>query len=207
MRALSIVGAAASVLVLVGCAAPVATPAPATDSDVEAAQQQILDATYDREGFDTERLTSASDLGEDHERGFGDCLEAEGVDISKGWGASIGPDGFALNGVDNAEVSAADQFIAYTCLARYPYDVTDSGWVYSASQREYLWDYYARWVVPCLRSHGQSLLVIPSKDEFLESSLVTWSPYDALDYTRAGGIAGFETLQEQCGPRLGMLEQ
>jgi hypothetical protein len=79
--------------------------------------------------------------------------------------------------------------------------------VYSEAQRNYLWDYYARWVTPCLRSHRFVLLSIPSKDEFLNEFLYPWSPYDALDYTTAGGLAGFEKLQQQCGPRLGILGQ
>ncbi len=58
------------------------------------------------------------------------------------------------------------RLVYYTCQVMYPVD-PDEYRVLSTAQLHYLYDYYQRWTIPCIRAHGYEVHGLPSRAAFL----------------------------------------
>ncbi|MDZ4046062.1 MAG: hypothetical protein U1E32_09830 [Rhodoglobus sp.] len=102
------------------------------------------------------------------------CVEEQnipGVTIS---GGGIATDGGAVA----QEVERA----IFLCNSAYPVDYSspsDLGY-FSRAQLEYLWTYFASYLVPCLRAHGWDPGELPAQGSFVNAPYITWSPYSEL---------------------------
>jgi hypothetical protein len=69
----------------------------------------------------------------------------------------------------------------YECASAQPSTSTEFG-LLSKSQRGYLYDYYAKWLVPCLEFNGYHVVSPPRRNQFVQDPLQSgwWSPYFAI---------------------------
>jgi hypothetical protein len=67
------------------------------------------------------------------------------------------------------------------CAAKNPPDPSKYG-LMGKEQRGNLYDYYVRWLVPCLESSGHQLSDAPTRKAFVGASLTPgrWNPYDSI---------------------------
>ena len=195
-----LVGVVATMLLLSGCATAIPMPE-GPDVDVS---QSVLDATWDATGLadSVERpVVAAAEPTEDWAGEITACLANDDITLT-----SISGDGVQFTGDLSGEMgSIALQLAWYTCFAQSPPPpITYEGAVVmSDDELGYLWDYYHRWVTPCLRSQGYEVELVPKRDEFVASGGLSWNPYWEISGVVTG--AEYTALVAQCGDPMGML--
>lgn len=180
--AVAAVVAAASMVLLFGCAGPrVAPPSGLSDQEVASYRNYVDVQSWANVGLPAiqKPRVKVVELGEDEwSEALGECYEQS---VSEG----------ALS-VDETDVAVAD----YVCRARYQLKPGDLRLLNSA-QLDYLYDYYQDTLVPCAGVHGVVL------DDLLDrATLVSvakygpypWNPLDAL------GEADLKTVAASCPP-------
>jgi hypothetical protein len=213
MKLVALGAAVASVALCAGCASTVAPPAGPTDEDALAFAQQMLDDTYEARSLYDERLTSAPLSGDSYDTWnaeISDCLLDAGYpDLFVGWGFR----GYELYSNSGTTTSYSADRAMYRCVAGDPLDARTVGMLYTASQREYVWDYYERWVLPCLNSRHILVENAPSRDYFMRETMYLWSPYDGVNYeTLTSRLSYFDrtdpysVLEDTCGARYGAIQ-
>ena len=87
----------------------------------------------------------------------------------------------------------------YVCMAMYPFDAASSG-LLSRAQLDYLYDYYRRWVVPCLVLSGHDPGSIPVRETFVANGMAGnfWSPLDTLWSDAGFNEDEYESLNARC---------
>lgn len=85
---------------------------------------------------------------------------------------------------------------SYVCEARYPQKLEDLG-LLSTAQRQYLYDYYSSWVVPCFVGNGYSLSMSPSRAEFVRDKFSLWSPFSSV--VEPVSSSEYSRLNSECG--------
>jgi hypothetical protein len=123
------------------------------------------------------------------------CMAEAGFDS---WGS--GPYGLDMSTVnpDGAQSTPEQQYSYYGCVARFPNidPLTDE-------QLDFVYDYYQRWLVPCLETEGQQLRDVPTRAQFHEYRAVNgwlWGPYSAMVEYPQG--AELDALLVKCKPTL-----
>ena len=206
MRRPRIVASAALVLLAVcGCSATIPAPVGPTDDELnDVVRLELdrqwgftgLDGVVERPVFEVERIgaTGASS------QGLWDCMSAAGFES---WGFSS-DSGLQLSGADSTVVAptAEQQLAYYECNARFPLIDT-----LTPSQLDFVYDYYQRWLIPCIESAGYPVLDAPSRAEFTTAEAEygwRWEPYSALD--EFPGENEYEALRAECKPTIPGIE-
>lgn len=199
-----------------GCASEaLPTPEPMTPAESVVWTQAFIDGTWASTGLpDDERPqrgagTAHTDPGE-WNGALDDCLTENLPDGENGYGASWGPQGFALttsSGSDETDPTKAR--VAYYCVLSNPPAPTAMPGVVSHSQQDYLWQYWNRWTMPCLVAHGYEVTDLPSRADAFADGSMSWSPFFSvvigtqnIDYQ-----AVIDRFTRQCGPQFGSLQQ
>jgi hypothetical protein len=92
----------------------------------------------------------------------------------------------------------------YTCQSQYPFEPSAFG-ILSGPQLDLLYDYYSRFLVPCLAFRGYIDGETPSREVFVATGAVSmWSPYWRVQEPDA---TAYERLQRQCPPRPAWLRE
>jgi hypothetical protein len=86
------------------------------------------------------------------------------------------------------------------CAAKNPPDPSKYS-LMGKEQRSYLYDYYVRWLLPCLESSGYRLADAPSRKTFIGDWLKPgwWSPYDSIGNPPSDAMLA--RVQDKCPPR------
>lgn len=166
--------AAASVLLVAGCASP--APAPITEEQELAFRAQLEDDAWRNSGLpDSDRpdIPRAEPVSlEVYFEEFSGCLTQR----TQGEGAPLAN---------------------YICQRSYQLSTNDYGY-FSAQQRDGLYDYFQQTVVPCLVTHGYDVGYPPPRDtESSEPGYLQWSPYWTLTGTAVAGPGDPETTCPQ----------
>jgi hypothetical protein len=105
------------------------------------------------------------------------CMKAAG------FADYVADSGGGMRFVGTLPQSATDRKLAmYVCQTEYPYDPVDYQ-VLSAQQRDYLYSYFVRWLVPCLELRGYNVLTPPTRADFVSSAPSGgWNPYVGLRF-------------------------
>lgn len=140
-----------AVLALSGCASEL--PKAATAADREAFVSRQLDAEWKNVGIEDSQRPDVKRVR------F--ITNAEFTDVMAQCTTTLGP-GYSF--VLSDEQTAA-RLVYYACQAQYPVDPSEY-LVLSTAQIDYLYDYYRRWTIPCIHSHGYDVGVMPSRTEF-----------------------------------------
>jgi hypothetical protein len=198
-----VAAAVACALLLGGCTASRPLP-PGPDAEelrryAEALSQQYWDGTglgdtVARPEVAVVRFVRADDWS----RVIASCMTAAGYEGYQAAGRgleSVAP----LSGDSPAETVAM-----YTCLSQYPYDPAASGLV-GARQLDLVYDYYARFLVPCLAVRGYDVGEVPTRKAFVENGGIgAWTPYWGV---RETDQAAFRRLELECPPRPAWLRE
>jgi len=89
------------------------------------------------------------------------------------------------------------QLIWYQCFIQYPSNPGFGNVLLTEPQQDYLYDYYQRWVVPCIMLNGYALAQAPTREEF-HNDWAGWNPYYSIEQGM-GTEQEFETLVTRCG--------
>ena len=125
----------------------------------------------------------------DRRREIVECMRRAGV---ARWGYDESEGLF----IEGGRPSASDQLAFYWCFAAYP--TVD---LVSDEQRDFIYDYYQRWLIPCLESRGYDVMNAPSREAFVgaDRRLPDWSPYRALERFPPT-FAALDALRGTCAP-------
>jgi hypothetical protein len=192
-RASGIVAAAASgLLVIAGCTA---TPLPEGPSDAEIEKRVATELDWQwgltgLEGVVARPVVELKGPPSQYSIGFGECMSDAGF---SGWGYD--DSGLVL---DDGDPTDEQRLAFYVCNAEYP-----SVDPLSTAQLEYVYDYYERWLIPCLALHGyEQHDPVPTRESFVGDPVqdgFRWSPYSSIYFTPATESAYVE-LQAECDP-------
>jgi hypothetical protein len=123
---------------------------------------------------------------------FAECVKGAGyADYSVDYFGTL-----VLKGPTGAE-SEIERGVRHNCDFTQQLAMSNSA-LLSSREREYVYDYYRQWLVPCLALAGYPIHGAPSREEFISDWLTPgwWSPYDSIDL-EPGAAARFG-LQKQC---------
>jgi hypothetical protein len=193
--------AALVVLAVSGCSATTAPPQALSDAELDDRVRAELDRQWAFTGLDgvVPRPEPAVEIvGTDGaaSQGFWECMSAAGFES---WGFS-GDAGLTLSLADgSAPAPSPDQQLAfYSCNARFPMIDT-----LTVDQLNFIYDYYQRWLIPCLADAGYPVGVAPSRREFTTETPQfgwRWRPYAAI--ADVPGETRYVALQRECKPTL-----
>jgi hypothetical protein len=141
-----------AMLALTGCATT-AIPKAATAADVEAFLTRQLDAEWADTGLSDDQRPDVSRERFISNADFTAVMSECTVKLTPGYHQVL----------SNAKTIA--RLVYYTCQAMYPVNPNEYQ-VLSTAQIDYLYDYYGRWVLPCLRARGYDVGATPSRAEF-----------------------------------------
>jgi len=167
-------------------------PAGPGDAQLEAAVRSELDRQWRLSGLEGIVVRPdyvAAPIVTDRQWGrlMLECMDRAGV---AQWGYDEGSGLF----IEGARPTTSDQLAFYWCFAAYPRvdEVSDA-------QLDFVYDYYQRWLIPCLESRGYNVMNAPSRKAFVDSdpALGDWNPYRALE-RYPGTFAELEVLAENC---------
>lgn len=196
------------VLAVTGCS-PAPPPPSYTDEERTEFFEKRLDAAWANTGLEgvVDRPDLAAGIGDryaaDNWFSLSTCMFDTGLD---GWGLGESRGGPRFTGASNDELPPEQQLAAYRCFAQYP--VTDSfrNVLLTDDQKQYLYDYYRRWVVPCLRTHRYEInLAFFPTEALLIESIGEWNPYDVIvggpNFSPETGLSedALAQLHELCG--------
>ena len=195
--------AAALLLALAGCTLE-PLPAPPTSEDAARHYEMMLDRTWQTTGLsglmDRPTVEAADPVPQDEWiTAVFSCMTEEGYAFP-GFGSERGS-GFLLS-AEATETPSEVQLAFYLCLAANPPEMPVNGRLLSSAQLNYIYDYYVRWIVPCLVLNGYEVRTAVSREEFIALE-GEWSPYEAII---PADVSDFETSVERCGPTRPPLE-
>jgi hypothetical protein len=148
MRLLAILLA---VLALSGCATEL--PAAADAGDVTAFLRRQLDVEWKDTGLDDAQRPDVSRVRFISNSEFTAVMSECTIETTPGYRQVL----------SNAKTIA--RLVYYVCEARYPVDPGEYV-VLSTAQIDYIYDYYRRWTIPCIRAHGYDPGGIPDRKQF-----------------------------------------
>ena len=190
------------VVTLPGCTLAVTPPPPPTANEAQQYYSAMLDKTWISTGLsgvmDRPTVAAPSPVPEDEwSQVLSRCMSGKGFALQ---GFEWNPrSGYLLADApadDPAQTSSDGQLAFYMCLAANPPAEIHDPYFLSPAQLDYVYDYYADWVVPCLAQHGWALRNAPTREEFAELAGY-WTPYDSIEVSDVGE---FETSTDLCGP-------
>lgn len=198
--------AIATLLLLTGCASAAEPPKPLSQDEAIAQWERVKRSAW------AEAATSVPGAllpdidvvavvdSEEFPFVFGECLVTASVSATAGDSRYAAPDADP-----QAVVSAGtDELAQLACAARYPDQDALEAFL-SKEQAAALFDYYARFSVPCLRSIGfSSWPDLVGRRDFIEATTAgpwpetAWSPYRTVDGTADPAAA--DLAERLCPP-------
>ena len=188
------VGIAALVIALTGCAT-VSAPEPGFSDEEWADVVRVQgDLTWEYFGFPAELRPPDPPMEfvsrEEFSAKFAGCMNDAGFD-------NYLADGSVVTSEDGTQTDA-ELMANYDCSMRIVVRSEDSGML-NAAERDYWYDYFEQWLVPCLRDHGIELFDAQSREKFHES-YGWWNPYVSVRETDRERINTDEQLYADCSP-------
>ncbi len=189
--------AVAAVVVLSGCTAR-ELPAGPTEADVAKYYEAVADAHWAGLGLGAgvERPETPSiqfSTQEDWAASVARCMNDAGFDFYSAQGGALTVTGDLSGPTDTVEEKVA----GYVCQLSYQPEAVD-GQILSRAQLDYVYDYYLRFLIPCLGSRGERVADIPDRASFVaESGIGPWNPYWAV---MTDSQDAFEESRAQCPP-------
>ena len=203
-RVVALVAAAtlALTLALTACSTAVRPPKGATSAEIDSMIRVELDrqwaftgleGTVPRPEVEVEEAGSVYGYSE----GFWNCMSTAGFE-SWGFSSDLGLQLSAADGT-TSRPTAQQQLDYYLCNARFPGIDT-----LTVDQLDFIYDYYARWLIPCLRHEGYSVSDPPSRERFTTEEaefFYRWTPYSSLVERPATDAANL-ALTAKCAPSI-----
>ena len=183
---------------MTGCVSVREVPAPMSDADLQGYLEDRLDAAWRNTGLEGTVERPESDPSSLVERyredspgvGLSECMGEQGIEA---YGTTEENGGPVFLGIGRT-AEPSEQLAWYRCLAAHP--STFSHVELSPSELEYLYDYYQEWVIPCLELRGYSVVLVPSREEYITGLGFDWIPYNNL----GPGLSGADPYQSSVEP-------
>jgi hypothetical protein len=183
-----------------GCALERHAPVGQSVAEVDAAVKARLDRQWELSGleglvvrprFQPRPVLGASQWAPE----VGRCMAVSGI---MNWGYD--PDeGLFIPG---HTPTTSEQLQFYWCFERYP--TVD---LLNRAQIDFIYDYYQRWLIPCLENSGYDVIGAPSRAAFHDTDPSTerWNPYGSLGrYPATSGARA--ALAAKCSPTVPGIE-
>lgn len=191
-----------AVLVLTGCVSAPHKPSPPTDEEVDAYVARMLDLTWANTGLGTNYYLPQGNAKppappDEFITAMTECYGEQGWEnetLNMSWDADNGY--VLLDAQGNQSLDPMKQISLFQCLAQNPADPVANGQLVSADQLGYLYDRYATWTLPCIRSAGYRVDDVPSRNVFAATSPQSWSPYAQLGEL---SVEEYDALVARCG--------
>lgn len=183
--------AALVAVTLTGCVPVREVPRGPSDDDIAADLQLQVDLAWANTGLEGTVTQPEIAIGREPGtmQGLSECLADRGIGD---WELSMGPGGASFGG---SEVGRQLSF--YLCFAQNPLPSEESNFGLTLEQREFLYDYYQRTVIPCLFANGLAVSNAPTRDQFLSPDWIRWNPYSSVGEIRTED--GFARAVDLCG--------
>ena len=180
-RILSVVAATSVVLLLAGCSSHEPPPSYTAEErrDILAARVDAAWANSGLDGVMTRPVIAQStqvDGADQYYLGFSNCITDLGLDS---WGIDERDGGPVFQAASGGTLNPELQLGFYRCFAEFPMQANMSTLLLTPDQMDYLYDYYQRWVFPCLEVNDYRLEYFPSRADFSASG-AGWIPYYAV---------------------------
>jgi hypothetical protein len=109
----------------------------------------------------------------------------------------VGPEGELTVHRSSVDQTYEELVAFYVCEVQFPPDPTESQML-GPAQRDYVYTYYERWLVPCLVMSGYQLSEMPSRSDFIDDwrDLGWWSPYESIGPLKYG--ESYDRLLKKC---------
>ena len=215
-RRASILAAASLAVLLAGCSAHEPPPS-YTEDELEQYFEQRLDAAWLNTGLSDEMERPGLDgrivdrFSRDNFYSLSTCM-SDTVFLSS-WTMDEVDGGPVFTDEVGEPLDPDDQLAAFLCFDAFPVSNTFRNIMLTDEQRDYLYDYYIQWVVPCLTLNGYELNddYIPDRARFMGAA-GDWSPYYAIvsgpSFSMTSGMAEEDMtgLMEICGGQFADLD-
>ena len=169
----------------------------------ELALQSRLEQAWSNTGLDGARPDVEVGQPVETEGGFeviADCMGSHGHDE---FGFSDGWSGPQLTQIGTTRLSDEMQVDFFTCFAASPTIMESATPFLTASQLDYLYDYYQELVIPCLAATGARVGAVPTREEFQTDRYGSWTPYEST--INGNGLLTYPEAVLRCGnPRAGI---
>ena len=188
---------AIAVVALGGCALVEQPPGP-TDDEIAAYSEGVLLKTWLNTGLEgiVERPNieagAALEQGDWFDAIFA-CMYDQGFE-SVGIGTTAETGAMLYDDQGGPVADPIAQLAFYRCAAAHPMELTTDRVVVTERQLDFVYDYYASWLVPCIVDHGYQPRDIPTRSRFHQEQGV-WTPYTMTRLTEADRSA----LVGDCG--------
>jgi len=188
------------VLTISGCSATTAAPKGPTKAELNERVRVELDRQWQFTGLDGVVPRPETDLetvvaSDGFSPNLQQCMSDAGIES---WGT--GPEGLDMSMVnsDGAESTPEQEYAFYQCSTRYP-NIDPL----SDAQLDFVYDYYQRWLIPCLAERGYLVTNTPTRAEFHEYRAVNgwlWGPYSSMEVSIDG--PDLDALIARCKPTI-----
>lgn len=170
----------ALVVLLAGCSSH-QPPSSYTAEELRDILAARVDAAWANSGLDDVMTRpviaqSTQDGAEEYYGGFSNCISELGLDS---WAIDERNGGPVFQTVSGGTLDPDLQLGFYRCFAEFPMQANMSTLLLTPDQMDYLYDYYQRWVFPCLEVNDYRLEYFPSRADFSASG-AGWIPYYAV---------------------------
>lgn len=184
-------------LLLTGCVT-VAAPAPGlTGDELTAAREQQMEGRWAATGLYPQQRPAAPPVTtvtiEDWSDAYVKCMNNAGFDNY----TALAEGGFSVSH-PNGEVTELERLTDYLCAMSFEVEGEFDG-VYNAAEIDYLYDYYATSLVPCLASRGFKPDSVPTRYEFA-SQAGSWHPYFAMHAEEWLNLFSDRSILIECPP-------
>jgi hypothetical protein len=148
-----------------------------TGAELEAAYGDMADANWEFSGLDGRmprpEVAMVRPLAPDEwAPTVAECM------ITAGYPTYAASGGGLTHTIDPAAPADAEALAMFVCQSQYPYEATRFA-VVGEAQHRYLYDYYTRWLIPCLGWRGYDVGPVPDETEYLDAG-GNWTPYTTL---------------------------
>lgn len=187
-------------IAMTGCTSRREPPPGPSAAETRARLQARVDLAWKNTGMTTGRPEIDSPAEPATQAEFSECMAAAGIDS---WSVSEDVDGPTFGDV-SGQARSDIQMVFYTCFAQHPLDAWMGEVVLSDDQRNYLYDYYRSWLIPCLALHTADTVGVPSRKQFLSAAWLGWDPYESAPSLRSTRLR--EGMERNCGGKYADLD-
>jgi hypothetical protein len=185
--------AALLVATLAGCVSPTALPDGPSQAELDLSGRKQSDEAWAMSGLAGVQSRPAVEVvaevaRDDWARVIASCMKHAGFEQYRA------NSGMLLSREVPAELANEHSLALYVCRAQYPLE-TSRQRLLSSAELDYVYDYYLRFLVPCLGFHGFLVDDVPTREAFLTAGGTGWwTPYSSgQPVTRRVDLTGLDS--------------
>lgn len=187
----------AAVLLLTGCSTVQAPEPGLTGAELDAAREQQMEGRWAATGLYPDQRPPAPPVTtlsiEDWAYAYVKCMNNAGFDNY----TALDDGGYSVSH-PNGDLTELERLTDYLCAMSFEIEGQFDG-MYNAAEIDYLYDYYATTLVPCLGSRGFAPDSVPTRNEFTAQT-GSWHPYFAMHAEEWLDLFSDRSILVECPP-------